>query len=81
MNYVDLKKETLSATYNNVTYSKEFYAPAINITGVIDETYDNWNPDTPYSVDEYVIIPELKSIYRCSVNNSGKFPPGNTSSW
>ena len=81
MNCVDLKKETLSATYNNVTYSKEFYAPAISVTGVLDENHPSWNHATAYLVDAYVIIPELKSIYRCSVNNTGKFPAGNPSSW
>lgn len=81
MNYVDLKKETLSVTYNNVTYSKEFYAPAISVTGAVDESHPAWNATTAYIVDEYVIIPELKSIYRCSVNNTGKFPAGNPSSW
>lgn len=81
MNYVDLKKETLSVTYNNVTYSKEFYAPAISVTGVVDETHPAWNSTADYVVDDYVIVPELKSIYRCSVNNTGKFPVGNLNSW
>ncbi len=81
MNYVDLKTEFLSVTYNNVTYSKEFYAPAISVTGVLNENHPSWNPATAYLVDAYVIIPELKSIYRCSVANTGKFPAGNPSSW
>lgn len=81
MNYVELKKETLSVTYNNVTYSKEFYAPAISVTGVVDETHPSWNDTAAYTVDDYAIVPELKSIYRCSVNNTGKFPAGNPSFW
>lgn len=81
MNYVELIKEIVSVTYNNIIYTKEFYAPAISVTGAVDESHPAWNATTAYVVDEYVIIPELKSIYRCSVNNTGKFPAGNPSSW
>lgn len=81
MNYVELIKEIVSVTYNNIVYTKEFYAPAISVTGAVDESHPAWNATTAYIVDEYVIIPELKSIYRCSANNTGKFPAGNPSSW
>jgi hypothetical protein len=81
MNFVDIKREKLSITYDGVTYSKEFYTPAINVTGIVTETYPNWDVSTPYAQGDYVIVPELKSIYKSSSNNTGKFPPSDNSIW
>ena len=82
MNYVDLKREKLTVTYEGVTYSKEFYTPASNVTGVINETYPNWNVTAAYALGAYVIVPELKSIYKSGLNNNtGIFPPSDSNSW
>ena len=81
MNFVDLKREKLIVTYEGVTYSKEFYTPATSVTGIVIETYPNWDASTPYAQGDYVIVPELKSIYKSSSNNTGKFPPSDNSIW
>jgi hypothetical protein len=81
MNFVDIKREKLSITYDGVTYSKEFYTPAINVSGVVTESHPNWDVLTPYVQGDYVIVPELKSIYKSSSNNTGKFPPSDNSIW
>ena len=64
MNFVNLKRQTFTVTYAGVTYSKEFYTPAISVTGVENETHPNWNATAPYAEGAYVIVPELKSIYK-----------------
>ena len=64
MNFVDLKRETLTVTYGGVTYSKELYVSASSVTGITDESYPSWNVATTYTVGAYVIVPELKSIYK-----------------
>lgn len=82
MNFVNLKREKLTVTYAGVTYSKEFYIPAISITGIVNETHPNWNATTTYTVGAYVIVPELKSIYKSGLNNNiGIFPPSDSTSW
>lgn len=81
MNFVDLKREKLTVTHAGITYSKEFYIPASNVTGIVTETYPNWDISVPYAQGDYVIVPELKSIYKSSSNNTGKFPPSDDSTW
>lgn len=82
MNFVNLKREILTVTYAGVTYLKELYTPAISVTGVENETYPNWNTDNTYGVGTYVIVPELKSIYKSgSESNKGIFPPSDSTSW
>lgn len=82
MNFVDLKRENLTVTYAGVTYSKEFYITATTATGIINEAYANWNVNTTYASGTYVIIPELKSIYKSSADsNTGIFPPSNIDKW
>ncbi len=82
MNFVDLKREKLTVTYAGVTYTKEFYIPATTVTGITNESYANWNVNTTYASGAYVIVPELKSIYKSSADsNAGVFPPSNTDKW
>ncbi|MGE4382261.1 MAG: hypothetical protein AB7D41_03590 [Arcobacter sp.] len=82
MNFVDLKRIKLSVIHDGTTYSKEFYVPATQTEGIIVETYPNWNEEETYSVGAYVIVPQLKSIYKSSSNNNtGIFPPSNSSYW
>lgn len=82
MNFVNLKREKLTVAYAGVTYAKEFYATAINVTGLTTESYLNWSATTIYAIGSYVIIPELKSIYKSSANNNiGIFPPSLPESW
>ena len=82
MNFVNLKREIFTVTYAGVTYSKEFYTPAISVTGVENETHSNWNATATYAEGAYVIVPELKSIYKSGLNNNtGIFPPSDSTSW
>lgn len=81
MNFVNLKREIFTVTYAGVTYLKEFYTPAISVTGVENETHPNWNATATYAEGAYVIVPELKSIYKSGLNNNtGIFPPSD-SNW
>ena len=81
MNFVDLKRETLSIIHNGVTYSKELYTSATSVTGITNENYPNWNVSTTYTVGSYVIVPELKSIYKSGSSNTGVFPPSDSTVW
>jgi hypothetical protein len=82
MNFVNLKREIFTVTYDGVTYSKEFYIPAISVTGIENELHPNWNPTTTYADGNKVIVPELKSIYKSSLNNNREiFPPSDSTSW
>ncbi len=82
MNFVNLKRQTFTVTSAGVTYSKEFYTPAISVTGVENETHPNWNATATYAEGAYVIVPELKSIYKSGLNNNtGIFPPSDSTSW
>lgn len=77
MNFVNLKRESLVVTYNNIVCSKELYVTASSVTGIANESYPNWNTTTTYAVGDFVIVPELKSIYKSASSNTGKFPPAN----
>lgn len=81
MEFVDLKKETLIVAYNGITYEKEFYKSATTVIGVDDETQENWNKNTPYKVGEYILIPELKSIFRATADNEKSYPLSNPTKW
>lgn len=83
MNFVDLKKQSLSKIEDDITYIKEFYILAKTVTGTdTDESHEHWLVDTPYTTGQYCIVPELKSIYRATEDNEGKFPlAASNSSW
>ncbi len=75
MTYIDPLIETLSVTYNDIEYSADYYKTPIKITGVIDEVHSNWLVGTTYNTGDYVIVPELKRIYRSTADsNAGNFP-------
>jgi hypothetical protein len=82
MNFVNLKTEKLTVVYDGITYTKEFYTSATSVTGLAGEVHAQWSPTTNYEVGSYVIVPELKSIYKNSANsNAGIFPPSLPESW
>lgn len=81
MDFVDLKRETLTVTYGGVTYSKELYVSATSVTGIVNESHPSWNIATAYTVGAYVIVPELKSIYKSGSANTGIFPPSDSTVW
>lgn len=81
MNFVNPNQTTLSIVNNGITYSAHYFKPATLITGVTDEAHGNWAVGTAYSVGTFVIVPELKKMYRCAVANTGVFPPSDTSKW
>lgn len=75
MNFVDPKLTTLSKTYNDITYTTNYFKPAVKITGVTDQSISDWAVGTTYNVGDYVKIPELKRIFRnATASNIGKFP-------
>ncbi|BAF69591.1 DUF2460 domain-containing protein [Nitratiruptor sp. SB155-2] len=82
MRYVQPRTTTLSVTDNGYTYTKTVYEAPTTISGVTDETYPNYDPGATYNLGEYVIVPELKTIYRCTDSNvTGVFPPSDQSKW
>lgn len=83
MNLVKPLVENKEVTYDDITYKAEFYKTAVNISGVIDEPHPNWeeNPATPYATGDYVIIPELKKIYRSAMNDNDTYPLASPDKW
>lgn len=74
MNFIDLKREVLSVTHNDITYTKEVYKSTSLITGVSDAAHPAWTSTQEYLTGEYVVVPELKAIYRSTSTNTDKFP-------
>lgn len=82
MKIVNPKTETLSITYNDIEYTATYYNPAFTIAGVTDESHPNWSASATYALGDYVIVPELKRIYRSGANsNTGVFPPSDDTKW
>ena len=82
MNFVNLKTEKLTVVYDGITYTKEFYTSATSVTGLAVEAHAAWSATTTYDIGAYVVVPELKSIYKSSANgNLGIFPPSQSESW
>ena len=74
--------ETLSVTQDGITTEKTIYQPPKTITGVDDGDYSNYDDSATYNTGDYVLVPELKTIYRCTADNiSGKFPPNYPDIW
>lgn len=82
MKFVNPLTETLSITYNDITYTATYYKPPFTLTGVTDEVHPNWAVGTTYAVGDFVIVPELKRIYRsAAAGNVGIFPPSDLTKW
>jgi hypothetical protein len=82
MKFANPLTEELSVTVNNITYTKKIYRPPDTLSGVTDESYDNYDSTVNYNTGDYVIVPELKSIYRCTADSTtGVFPPSDPSKW
>lgn len=87
MNFVKPLEETLTVTYDSIEYSKTYYKSPTTIQNVVDEgsaplSYPDWT-DVAFNEGDYVIVPELKRIYRATKaisSASGSFPAidGNT---
>lgn len=76
MKYAKPLTETLSVTNAGTTYSFEVFKVPTTITGVVDEDYPEYSPDATYNAGEYLIVPELKRIYRTIYDDTkGVFPP------
>lgn len=76
MDIIDPRVETLTVTYDSITYSATYYKPATKITGITDEAYPNWTAGTTFAEGDFCIVPELKRKYRsASSSNTGNFPP------
>lgn len=83
MRFVNPLTQTLSAIGSSgEEYSKEVYYVPTSLTGVTDESYLSYDADTTYNTGDYVIVPELKTIFRCTADNTeGVYPPSDPSIW
>jgi len=83
MRYALPATKTLSMVYEDVVYAVNYYLPAKLIEGVVDENYRLYTQltTTPASAGEYIIVPELKRIYRSSADVNATFPPANPTTW
>jgi len=82
MKYANPKTEELNVTKDNVTYKKVIYLHPDILAGVTDEDYPIYSDDDTYNTGDFVIVDELKTIYRCTADNTqGKFPPANPGLW
>lgn len=82
MRYMLPKTQTLSMEHNGTIYSKSYYLSPV-ISGFTDENYRSYTTlaTTPASVGEFVIVPELRRIYRSAIDNNQAFPPSDTAAW
>lgn len=82
MKFIDPKTETLTRIRDDIVYDVEYYKAPVKLTGVTDESYPNYSENTTYSTGDYVIIPELKRIYRSASESNTKICPlTNPSDW
>lgn len=82
MNYIEPLTSNLSVTYDGITYTVNYYKPATTTDGVIDESHPDWLAGTTYNSGDYVIVPELKRIYRSAIDsNLGVFPLSDNTKW
>jgi hypothetical protein len=82
MKYANPLTQELSVTVDNVTYSKLIYQPPDTLSGVTDESYANYDSTTNYNTGDYVILPDLKTMYRCTADSTKNvFPPSDPSKW
>ena len=82
MTYVNPATTELVATNDDVKYKKLIYIPFTSITGVTDESYPNYDSTANYNTGDYVILPELKTIYKCSKDSTKNvFPPAHPEVW
>ena len=75
MDIIDPRIETLTVTYNSITYPISYFTPAIKIEGITDEAYPDWAVGTTFAKEDFCIIPELKRKYKSVADgNVGNFP-------
>ena len=82
MKYVEPLTEKLTVTKDGNTFEKTIYKKFTSLSGVTDEDYPIYDDSATYNTGDYVIVDELKTIYRCAADNtSGKFPPAYPDLW
>lgn len=82
MKYAEPLVQTFTVFHNGLPYSAKYYKPPAVLNGVEDEAYPLYDPDAIYNTEDYVIVPELKRIYKCAGDNiSGIFPPADKKKW
>ena len=82
MKYANPQTTELKVKHNDIEYKKTIYKPFNSIENVTDENYPNYDPSVTYNTGDYVIVPELKTIYKCAKDNTkGVFPSSDTSVW
>ena len=78
MNYVVPLESDLEVTDNDIIYKANYFQVPSLIENIVNESYSNYAAGTTYATFDYVIVPELKRIYRSSSDaNVGNFPPAN----
>ena len=83
MRFVQLKEENKTVAHNGITYGVSYYKGAVTINGVADENYPDWetSPSTPYALGDYVIVPEVKKIFRAGAEGLATFPLADPDNW
>ncbi len=83
MKYALPLTKTLSVIHEGMVYAVTYYMPAKSIEGVTDEAYRLYADlaTTPADAGEYIIVPELKRVYRSSADANNTFPPANPTTW
>lgn len=82
MKFASPLTQTLSVTQDNVTTEKTIYQPPKQLTGVDDGSSPDYDSTATYNTGDFVVVPELKTIYRCSADStSNKFPPNYPDIW
>ena len=82
MRYAKPLTEVLTVEHGGVTYTKECYKAPNTIKGVDDTTFSKYNENETYNIGEYIVIDELKRVYRCTKDDTvGLYPPANVGIW
>lgn len=82
MKYAEPLTQTLSVVHNGLLYRVKYYKSPTILNGVEDEAYPSYDPSAIYNTEDYVIVPELKRIYKCADDNiTDVFPPADRKKW
>ena len=82
MKYANPITDKISITYDGNIYSYEHYLAPTNMVGITDENYPNYDASTIYNTGDFVIIPEIKRIFKCTSDGvQGIFPPSDPIKW
>ena len=82
MKYAKPLTQTLSTTYDDVEYGFECYQVPKTIKGMNGSIFPKYDKNETYNVGNYVVIDELKRVFRCTKDNTkGVYPPSDAGIW